>query len=64
MQTFSLSRGTAAGQPDVAGFFDPRTFSVQYIVSDRQRAGVRLSTRCWIMMRSPAPPPRITQTNS
>ncbi|CAM4307555.1 MBL fold metallo-hydrolase [Vreelandella rituensis] len=34
MQTFSLSRSTAADQPDVAGFFDPRTSSVQYIVSD------------------------------
>jgi glyoxylase-like metal-dependent hydrolase (beta-lactamase superfamily II) len=34
MKTFSLSPSTAAGQPDVAGFFDPRTFSVQYVVSD------------------------------
>ncbi|WP_110649441.1 MBL fold metallo-hydrolase [Salinicola peritrichatus] len=30
MQTFALSKG----QPDVAGFFDPRTFSIQYVVSD------------------------------
>lgn len=30
MQTFRLSPGT----PNVAGFFDPRTFSVQYVVSD------------------------------
>ncbi|MFC0269656.1 MBL fold metallo-hydrolase [Kushneria aurantia] len=30
MNTFTLSKG----HPDVAGFFDPRTFSVQYVVSD------------------------------
>ncbi len=30
MQTFRHS----SGQPDVAGFYDPRTFSVQYVVSD------------------------------
>lgn len=35
MQTFALSQRTADGTPDVAGFFDPRTFSVQYVVSDR-----------------------------
>lgn len=34
MQTYALSRSTGEGTPDVAGFFDPRTFSVQYIVSD------------------------------
>lgn len=34
MQTFSLSRGTDITTPNVAGFFEPRTFSVQYIVSD------------------------------
>ncbi|MGM0823849.1 MAG: MBL fold metallo-hydrolase [Pseudomonadota bacterium] len=34
MKTFALSKRTGAGTPDVAGFFDPRTFSVQYIVSD------------------------------
>jgi glyoxylase-like metal-dependent hydrolase (beta-lactamase superfamily II) len=34
MQTFSLSPSTTANAPDVAGFFDPRTFSVQYVVSD------------------------------
>lgn len=34
MKTFALSQSTGAGSPDVAGFFDPRTFSVQYIVSD------------------------------
>ena len=34
MKTFDLSRSTGAGSPDVAGFFDPRTFSVQYVVSD------------------------------
>ncbi|MDR5898684.1 MBL fold metallo-hydrolase [Halomonas vilamensis] len=34
MQTFALSRSTNANAPDVAGFFEPRTFSVQYIVSD------------------------------
>ncbi|WP_251978847.1 MBL fold metallo-hydrolase [Salinicola avicenniae] len=35
MKTFALSPGDAAqGRPDVAGFFDPRTFSVQYVVSD------------------------------
>ena len=34
MKTFDLSRSTGAGNPDVAGFFDPRTFSVQYVVSD------------------------------
>ncbi|MYL24689.1 MBL fold metallo-hydrolase [Vreelandella massiliensis] len=34
MQTFALSPSTGANAPDVAGFFEPRTFSVQYIVSD------------------------------
>ena len=34
MQRFSLSRSHGANTPDVAGFFEPRTFSVQYIVSD------------------------------
>lgn len=34
MKTFSLSSSTAAGKPDVAGFFDPRTSSIQYVVSD------------------------------
>jgi len=34
MQTFALSPSTGAGNPEVAGFFDPRTFSVQYVVSD------------------------------
>lgn len=34
MKTFALSQSTGAGTPDVAGFFDSRTFSVQYIVSD------------------------------
>ncbi|AIA74206.1 MBL fold metallo-hydrolase [Vreelandella alkaliphila] len=34
MNTFAHSEHTTAGTPDVAGFFDPRTFSVQYVVSD------------------------------
>jgi glyoxylase-like metal-dependent hydrolase (beta-lactamase superfamily II) len=34
MNIFALSEHAAAGTPDVAGFFDPRTFSVQYVVSD------------------------------
>lgn len=34
MKTFGFSQHMAAGTPDVAGFFDPRTFSVQYVVSD------------------------------
>ena len=34
MKTFALSRAQQSGQPDVAGFFDPRTFSIQYVVSD------------------------------
>ncbi len=34
MKTFELSRSNGVGSPDVAGFFDPRTFSVQYVVSD------------------------------
>ncbi|UTA79695.1 MBL fold metallo-hydrolase [Halomonas sp. XH26] len=34
MKTFAHSEHTTAGTPDVAGFFDPRTFSVQYVVSD------------------------------
>ncbi|MFO8047162.1 MAG: MBL fold metallo-hydrolase [Halomonas sp.] len=34
MNTFALSPSTGAGRPDIAGFFDPRTFSVQYVVSD------------------------------
>ncbi|MBR2512564.1 MAG: MBL fold metallo-hydrolase [Halomonas sp.] len=34
MRTFALSKHTSPGAPDVAGFFDPRTFSVQYVVSD------------------------------
>ncbi len=34
MQTFALSPSTGAVSPEVAGFFDPRTFSIQYVVSD------------------------------
>ncbi|MGM0772458.1 MBL fold metallo-hydrolase [Marinobacter sp.] len=34
MNRFQNSPATEAGTPDVAGFFDPRTFSVQYVVSD------------------------------
>ncbi|PAU77817.1 MBL fold metallo-hydrolase [Halovibrio salipaludis] len=34
MKTFERSNSTGAGKPDVAGFFDPRTFSIQYVVSD------------------------------
>ncbi len=34
MKTFALSSSTGAGSPEVAGFFDPRTFSIQYVVSD------------------------------
>lgn len=34
MKTFSVSPAKHAGTPEVAGFFDPRTFSVQYVVSD------------------------------
>src|SRR5690554_7726958 len=34
MKTFELSRSNGVGSPDVAGFFDPRTFSIQYVVSD------------------------------
>ncbi|MGB1838421.1 MBL fold metallo-hydrolase, partial [Marinobacter adhaerens] len=34
MRTFQQSPAKHAGTPNVAGFFDPRTFSVQYVVSD------------------------------
>ncbi|SFM53440.1 MBL fold metallo-hydrolase [Marinobacter pelagius] len=34
MKTFRLSASQGSASPDVAGFFDPRTFSVQYVVSD------------------------------
>ncbi|RUR34565.1 MBL fold metallo-hydrolase [Vreelandella nanhaiensis] len=34
MKTFARSASTGEGMPEVVGFFDPRTFSVQYIVSD------------------------------
>jgi len=34
MKTFERSSSTGAGKPDVAGFYDPRTFSIQYVVSD------------------------------
>lgn len=34
MKTFALSSATSSATPEVAGFFDPRTFSVQYVVSD------------------------------
>ncbi|RUR39517.1 MBL fold metallo-hydrolase [Vreelandella populi] len=34
MKTFARSASTGQGMPEVAGFFDSRTFSVQYIVSD------------------------------
>ncbi|RKQ96263.1 glyoxylase-like metal-dependent hydrolase (beta-lactamase superfamily II) [Kushneria sinocarnis] len=35
MNTFAFSSGDReAGWPDVAGFFDPRTFSIQYVVAD------------------------------
>lgn len=34
MNTFARSDSTGAGSPEVAGFYDPRTGSIQYIVSD------------------------------
>lgn len=34
MKTFAFSPSGGAGSPEVAGFFDPRTFSIQYVVSD------------------------------
>lgn len=34
MRTFQLSESRGQESPSVAGFYDPRTFSVQYIVSD------------------------------
>ncbi len=34
MKTFARSASTGKAMPDVSGFFDPRTFSIQYIVSD------------------------------
>ncbi|MGE4533007.1 MULTISPECIES: MBL fold metallo-hydrolase [Halomonas] len=34
MKTFALSPSSGAGSPEVAGFFDSRTFSIQYVVSD------------------------------
>jgi len=34
MRTLQQSPAKHAGTPNVAGFFDPRTFSVQYVVSD------------------------------
>ncbi|MEQ6884206.1 MBL fold metallo-hydrolase [Salicola sp. Rm-C-2C1-2] len=34
MKTFEHSSSTGTGKPDVAGFYDPRTFSIQYVVSD------------------------------
>lgn len=34
MKTFALSQSPGEGAPDVAGFFDPRTSSIQYVVSD------------------------------
>jgi len=34
MKTSQISPANRAETPDVAGFFDPRTFSVQYVVSD------------------------------
>ena len=34
MKTFALSHSGGAGSPEVAGFFDSRTFSIQYVVSD------------------------------
>lgn len=34
MNTFAFSRSTGSDNPDVAGFFDPSTSSVQYVVSD------------------------------
>jgi len=34
LKTFAFSRSTGSGSPDVAGFFDPGTSSVQYVVSD------------------------------
>ncbi|RUR34829.1 MBL fold metallo-hydrolase [Vreelandella andesensis] len=34
MNIFAHSEHTDRGTPDVAGFFDPRTFSIQYVVSD------------------------------
>ena len=34
MKTFQVSQPNKPQTPEVAGFFDPRTFSVQYVVSD------------------------------
>ncbi|WP_110669926.1 MBL fold metallo-hydrolase [Salinicola halophilus] len=34
MNTFAFSPGHGPGRPDVAGFYDPDTFSVQYVVID------------------------------
>jgi len=34
MNTFKISNSNDQNSPCVAGFFDPRTFSVQYVVSD------------------------------
>lgn len=34
MKTFSPSRSTGTGKPEVASFFDQRTFSVPYVVSN------------------------------
>lgn len=34
MKTFECANSAGAGTPDVAGFYDPRTFSIQYVVSD------------------------------
>lgn len=34
MQSFRQSPAQSSDQPDVAGFYDPRTFSIQYVVSD------------------------------
>jgi len=34
MKTFQLSESRGQESPEVAGFYDPRTFSVQYIVTD------------------------------
>ncbi|MDT0500735.1 MULTISPECIES: MBL fold metallo-hydrolase [unclassified Halomonas] len=34
MKTFALSPSTGTGSPEVAGFYDSRTSSIQYVISD------------------------------
>ena len=54
----------AARAPQVKGFYEPRTGSIQYVVTIRRRGAARSSTRSMSSMRNPGRPLRIRPTRS